>query len=243
MESGRTKFRLIPAVDVLGHEAVRLVRGNYDDVSLREPDPFALVARFVAGGADIVHVVDLTAARSGQVRPELFRQVVEAAGSVRIQASGGIRTIDDADALVAAGAARLVVGTAAFAADSLLERLVDQHGDRLVVALDVRGGEVQVRGWEESAGFTVDDAIERCHAAGVTRLLCTSIDRDGTLRGPALDLLEHVVRTSGVPVMAAGGVGSVEDVDSIEGVGCEAAIVGRALLEGRVPLSALAAPG
>jgi phosphoribosylformimino-5-aminoimidazole carboxamide ribotide isomerase len=243
MGEGDTAFRLIPAVDVLGQEAVRLVQGRYDDVSLREPDPLALVARFVDAGADLLHVVDLTAARSGRVRPELFRQVVEVAGSARVQASGGIRTLQDADAIIAAGAARLVVGTAALEAYDLLERLVGRLGDRLVVALDVCGGQIRARGWEEATGSTVDDAIERCQKAGVTRLLCTSIDRDGTLQGPALDLLGHVARGSAVPVIAAGGVSSVEDLHAIEAVGCEAAIVGRALLESRIPLSALAAPG
>lgn len=242
MSEAKRRFSLIPAVDVLGDEAVRLVRGSYDDVSLREPDPLALVTLVVDAGAELVHVVDLTAARSGRVRPELFRRVVEAAGSARVQASGGVRTLDDAETLVATGAARLVVGTAAFSEGNLLERLVERLDDRLVVALDVRDGHVRVHGWEEATAFTVDAAIERCRAAGVSRLLCTAIDRDGTLEGPALDLLEHVVRASGLPVLAAGGIGSVDDVDAIEAVGCEAAIVGRALLEGRVPLSALATP-
>lgn len=241
MRQAREPFRLIPAVDVLGSEAVRLVRGAYDDVSLREADPLALVRRVVDAGAELVHVVDLTAARSGHVRPELFRKVVEAAGCAQIQASGGVRTLQDAEALVGAGAGRLVVGTAAFAELDLLDRLVDLLGDRLVVALDVRDGHVRVRGWEEGTEFTVDRAIDRCVAAGVPRLLCTAIERDGTLEGPALGLLERVVLHSRLPVIAAGGVASLDDVEAVEAVGCEAVVVGRALLEGRVPLSALAA--
>jgi phosphoribosylformimino-5-aminoimidazole carboxamide ribotide isomerase len=233
-------FRLIPAVDVLGEEAVRLVRGDYDDVALREPDPCALVARFAAAGADLVHVVDLTAARSGRVRPEVFRRAADAAGATRIQASGGIRSVADAEALLEAGAARVVVGTAAFGDDALLGELVAALEDRLVVALDVRGGMVAVRGWEERTDYTVERALERCASAGAPRLLCTAIERDGTLAGPALALLEHVVRASGLPVIAAGGIRSVEDARAIEHAGCEAAIVGRALFEGRLPLAALA---
>jgi phosphoribosylformimino-5-aminoimidazole carboxamide ribotide isomerase len=233
-------FRLIPAVDVLEEEAVRLVRGHYDDVALREPDPFAVVARVARAGAPLVHVVDLTAARSGRVRPELFRRAAEAAGPAAIQASGGVRSVADARALIGAGAARVVVGTAAFAEDALLAELVAGLGDRLVVALDVRDGAVAVRGWEEETPFTVASAVERCLRAGVSRLLCTAIERDGTLEGPALDLLVEVIRTSGLPVLAAGGVRSLEDVASIAAAGCEAAIVGRALLEGRIPPEALA---
>ncbi len=236
----RSDFTLIPAVDVLGSEAVRLVRGSYDDVSIREPDPLALVERVVAAGAELVHVVDLTAARSGGVRPELFARAAEAAGEARIQAAGGIRTLADAERVLRAGAARVVVGTAAFTDDDLLVRLSERLGEQLVVAVDVRDGVVAVRGWQEATGFTVSDAIERCREAGVHRLLCTGIDRDGTLAGPPLDLLATVVRESQLPVIAAGGIGSADDVEAVAAVGCEAAVVGRALLEGQVPLSALA---
>ena len=233
-------FQIVPAVDVLGDEAVRLVQGDYGDVSHRVPDPIELVRDVVAAGADLVHVVDLTGARSGRVRPELFRQVVAAAGSARVQASGGVRSVTDADALVAAGAARVVVGTAAFGDDALLRELVDRLAERLVVAVDVRDEVVAVRGWEAASGLTVDQAVDRCVDAAVPRLLCTAIERDGTLTGPALPLLERVVRRSGgLPVLAAGGVRSLGDAEAIEAVGCEGAIVGRALLDGTLPLAAL----
>jgi phosphoribosylformimino-5-aminoimidazole carboxamide ribotide isomerase len=235
-------FRLIPAVDVLDTEAVRLRRGDYEQVVLREPDPLALIRRFTTAGAELVHVVDLTAARSGRVRPELCRRAAAAAGTARVQASGGVRSVADAEALVAAGAARVVVGTAAFSEQrDLLEELVSTLGERLVVALDVRDGVVAARGWTHDTGFAVERALERCLRAGVERLLCTAIERDGTLAGPALDLLGDVIRRSGLPVIAAGGIGSLADVDALSELGCEAAIVGRALLEGRVPLAALAA--
>ena len=235
-------MQLIPAVDVLGDEAVRLVRGSYDDVSVREPDPCALIARVVAAGAELVHVVDLTAARSGTVRPDLFERAVAVAGEGRIQASGGVRKIEDAERLLAAGAARLVVGTAAFTEQDVLGELVERFGERLVVAIDARDGLVRVAGWERASGFTVEAAVERCCDAGVERILCTAIDRDGTLGGPALELLAQVVEISGLPVIAAGGIGSLDDAAAVAGVGCEAAIVGRALLQGGIPLAALAAP-
>jgi phosphoribosylformimino-5-aminoimidazole carboxamide ribotide isomerase len=232
--------QVLPAVDILGDEAVRLLRGAYEDVTLREPDPFALVARVVAAGAELVHVVDLTAARSGEVRPEVIRRAAESAAPASIQAAGGVRTTTDAAALRAAGAARVVVGTAAFAGDGLLEELVSELGDGLVVAIDVRDGAVAVDGWTRGTGLAVDDAIARCVDAGVPRLMCTAIERDGTLAGPALPLLDRVCAISGLPVLAAGGIRSLADLDAVEAVGCEGAIVGRALLEGLVPLTALA---
>lgn len=232
-------FQLIPAVDLLGDEAVRLERGDYERVTLREADPEALVARFVEAGARLVHVVDLDGARSGRLRPELIGRLAAAAAPAEVQASGGIRSVEDAEALIAAGAARIVVGTAAFAEADAAARFAAALGTALVVAVDVRGGRVAARGWRDETGLGVAEAVERCSAAGVARILCTAIERDGTLEGPDLSLLRQVV-SSAIPVLAAGGVSSEADVAAIAGAGCEAAIVGRALLEGRIPLSALA---
>jgi phosphoribosylformimino-5-aminoimidazole carboxamide ribotide isomerase len=232
-------FQVIPAVDLLGDEAVRLEQGDYERVTLREADPAALVARFAAAGASLVHVVDLDGARSGRLRPELVGRLVEAARPARVQASGGIRSVDDARALLAAGAARVIVGTAAFAAEGALERFAAALGEALVVAIDSRGGRIAVRGWGESSGLEVDAAVERCAAAGVVRLHCTAIDRDGTLAGPDLALLRHVVEHSGLRVVAAGGISSEAELADVAAAGCEGAVVGRALLEGLIPLEAL----
>ena len=232
-------FQLIPAVDLLGDEAVRLERGNYARVTLREADPEALVARFVEAGARLVHVVDLDGARSGRLRPELIGRLAAAAAPAKLQASGGIRSVADAEALLAAGATRVVVGTAAFADEDAAARFAAALGAALVVAVDVREGRVTTRGWRHETGLDVGKAVEHCAASGVARILCTAIERDGTLEGPDLALLREVV-ASGIPVLAAGGVSSEADVAAIAAAGCESAIVGRALLEGRIPLSALA---
>jgi phosphoribosylformimino-5-aminoimidazole carboxamide ribotide isomerase len=234
-----TAFQVIPAVDILGEEAVRLLRGDYGAVTTRAADPFALIERVVEAGAEIVHVVDLTAARTGVVRPELVARAVDAATTARVQAAGGVRSRADAEALVAAGAERIVVGTAAFGTNGLLEDLVATLGERLVVAIDTRDGRVAVDGWTRSTSLSAGAAVARCVAAGVGRLLCTAIERDGTLGGPSLELLAEVCHRSELPVLAAGGIRSTDDLAAVEAVGCEGAIVGRALLEGLVPLAAL----
>jgi len=235
-------IQVIPAVDLLGDAAVRLERGEFDRVVAHEADPVALVERLVRAGATLVHVVDLDGARSGQTRPDVMRRLVQAAAPARIQASGGVRSIADAEELLAAGAVRIVVGTAAFSGPRALEEYPNALGDGLVVAIDVRAGCVVTAGWTEATDISAGEAAERCAAAGVSRLLCTAVDRDGTLGGPDLDLLETVRNRSALPVVAAGGIRTPEDLDAVERLGCEAAIVGRALLDGRLPLSILQRP-
>ena len=226
-----TPIVVIPAIDLLGDGAVRLTRGDYAQVT-EYGSPLDRAREFARAGAAWIHVVDLDGARAGRLRPELVGELVEAASPSRVQASGGVRSVADAEELIAAGASRVVVGTAAW---TMLGELVAALGDALVVALDVRDGAVRTRGWTHG-GLALDEAIERCKTGGVARLLCTAIDRDGTLAGPDVDLVARVVARSGLPVLAAGGIRSDADIDALAQTGAEGAIVGRALLEGRIEL-------
>jgi len=151
-------IEVIPAVDVLGEGAVRLHQGAYDEVVARAGDPVDLARAFAEAGAARIHLVDLDGARSGRVRPELARAVAAAIAPAVLQASGGIRSLDDARALLEAGAGRVVVGTAAFPEPAPWAEL----GEQLVVALDVRDGQVRTAGWTEASGLTVDEAARRC---------------------------------------------------------------------------------
>ncbi len=240
MLTRKRAFQTIPAIDVLGDEAVRLERGDFARVTHRESSPLALVERVVAAGAKLVHLVDLSAARSGDPRPDLVRRVVAACGSTLVQAAGGIRSLEDAVRLLEAGAFRVVIGTAAFAGDNALESYVRELDERLVVAIDIRDGLVAVDGWERTSRLAVEDAVLRCRESGVQRLLCTAIERDGTLAGPNIELLRRVCELSGLPVLAAGGVRTPDDLAAVEAVGCEGAIVGRALFDGTLPESVFA---
>lgn len=213
---------VIPAVDVLGDDAVRLRRGDYDDVVERTTDPIALAARWVEAGARRIHLVDLDGARRGGVRPGLVEQV--ASLGALVQASGGIRSMRDARALLAAGADRVVVGTAAWPDPTPWLDL----GDALVLAVDIRHGTVRAAGWTRSTGLSLDDALERSRG---TRILLTSIDRDGTLGGPDLPLVRRATAEGG-RVLSAGGVRSPADVLALQAAGAEAVVVGRALLAG-----------
>jgi phosphoribosylformimino-5-aminoimidazole carboxamide ribotide isomerase len=217
-------MQIIPALDLLGDDAVRLEQGDYERVIFRQPlEEF--MARIVATGPALIHVVDLEGARDGALRPAVIERCRRAAGSIPLQVSGGIRSIDAAQRALNAGAARVIVGTSLWDRDGSLEEFVDALGDQLLAALDVRDGRLAVRGWRESSPLTFTDALARCRAAGAARLHVTAIDRDGTMRGPDLVLYEEAC-ASALPVVAAGGVRDDADVNALEVVGCEAAVMG-----------------
>lgn len=232
-------IQVIPAIDVLDGVVVRLRRGDFQQKFLEGGDPCLLLRRYADAGAQLVHVVDLAAARDGRLDADLVSRLTGATSDTGVQIAGGIRSPDDARRAVELGATRVVVGTAALSADGCVEELVDVLRERLVVAIDVRDGEVVSHGWLRGTGRTAEAVVRSCAVAGVERLLCTAIERDGMPGGPDLALLEQVVGASPLPVIASGGVGSTADIESLASIGVEACVVGRALLDGSLPLSAV----
>jgi phosphoribosylformimino-5-aminoimidazole carboxamide ribotide isomerase len=217
-------MQLIPAIDLLGDFAVRLEQGDYDRVLFRQPIE-GFMARIVATSPELIHLVDLEGARDGALRTEVVRRCADVAGDCALQVSGGIRSIDAAISALDAGASRVLIGTAVWSDRGALDEFVSALGERLVVAIDVRNGVLAVRGWLASSGLSVEDALERCTSAGVSRLHVTAIARDGTMQGPDLALYQQVC-ASGMAVVAAGGVRNDADVEALERVGCEGAVMG-----------------
>lgn len=224
-------FDVIPAVDVLGGKVVRLMHGDYSEVTRYGDDPVAQAQAFVSGGARLVHVVDLEGARTGHPDTALWQRLSEA--GARFQIGGGIRTADRANAAIACGAARVVMGTAAVWAPEVLAGVGEIH--KVVAAVDVRAGRATGGGWLDE-GHEVGGVLDGLAEARVERVLVTGIETDGTMGGPDLSLLRRVVEDGRFAVIASGGVGSLDDIRTVAGLGCEAVIVGRALYEGRFTL-------
>jgi phosphoribosylformimino-5-aminoimidazole carboxamide ribotide isomerase len=234
--------KLYPAVDILGGKAVRLVKGDFQAKTVYDEDPLAAARRWTEEGAGYLHVVDLDGARAGEpVNLEQLEKIAAGLG-VRVQYGGGLRSLESIEAALSAGAARVILGTAAFTIPDLLEEALRTHGPgRVLVSVDVRAGEVVIKGWTEAAGVSVREVFGRLIERGVRTLAYTNVDRDGMLGGPNLDELIRVARTVDASrLIYSGGIGTLADLahlaelraerqlDNLEGV-----IVGKALYEGR----------
>lgn len=238
-------FEILPAVDLRAGRCVRLYQGDYDRETIFSEDPVETARRWEAEGATRLHVVDLDAARTGL--PENLPVVARMARALRIpvQMGGGVRDREAVRRVLEAGVERAIVGTAAAADPDAAAALFVEFGERLILGLDARDGRVAVAGWRETTGWDALDLARRLAAAGARRLIYTDIATDGTGAGPSLESTRRLAEGAGIPVIASGGVGSVEHVRAVAALapaGVEGLIVGRALYTGAVRLpEALAA--
>ena len=229
---------LYPAIDLRSGRCVRLMQGDFERETVYGDDPVQVARDYESAGARWIHVVDLDAARTGeQANLDAVRSVCSGVGC-SIEVGGGVRSLASAQRLLEAGAARVVVGTAAVEDPALVEQLCDRFTGRVAVGLDARGREVAVRGWTEGSGADLVELAKRFDEVGVAALIVTEIGRDGMMTGPDLDQLSAVLEATDLPVIASGGVGSLDDLRSLVSLGdrvrpLAGVIVGRALYEGR----------
>jgi phosphoribosylformimino-5-aminoimidazole carboxamide ribotide isomerase len=228
---------LYPAIDIRGGKAVRLLQGDYERETTYDADPVDAARRWVAEGAEFLHVVDLDGAKAGEPRNLGPIEGIAALGSP-VQVGGGLRDGEAVAASLDAGATRVVIGTAALRDPELLDAMVAEHGDRVVVSVDARGGSVSLSGWTEATDRDVAATVKELGERGVSRFLCTEIEVDGTMQGPALGELRRIAANTPAQVIASGGVGTLADLESLAELGTsipnlEGAIVGRALYEQR----------
>ena len=234
-------FDILPAIDLRGGRVVRLQQGDFERETAFSDDPVAVARSFAGEGARWLHVVDLDGARTGKpAHAEMIREVVEAVGSdVAVEVAGGLRSQEAVAAILASGAARAVVGTAALRDPAHAGRLVTAHGPgRIAVALDVRDGLARGDGWTDGAeGTEAEEALLALADQGVATFEVTAIERDGLLSGPDLDLLGRLVELDRGAIIASGGIASLDDIRAVRQLGCAGAILGRALYEDRIDLA------
>ena len=236
-------MEIYPAIDLRGGKVVRLSQGDYRRETVYGDDPVSVARQFVAAGARWIHVVDLDAARSG--RRTHAAEIADVCRGVpaSVELGGGIRDDQAVEQALGLGAARVIVGSAAVKDWDWFSRLVSRQdlAGKLALALDARGGQLAVHGWTESARLSVDDVAEKARSLPLAAIIYTDVQRDGMLAGPDLETSARLVARTGLPVIASGGVGGVQDVRRCKEIGCAGVIVGRAWYEGRIDLAAAVA--
>lgn len=242
-------MQIIPAIDIRGGKCVRLDQGDYARETVFADDPVEVAQRWHEAGATLIHVVDLDGAREGVPRnEEVIWRVIEATPA-RVEASGGIRTLEIIDRYVNAGAARVAIGTAAIKDPTVLVNALAMFGERIIVGVDARDGMVATEGWIETSEVRALDLIRQLSEFGVRRIFYTDISSDGMLKGPNFPALQEVVENAaGLPspmsVIASGGVTSIEHLQRLKLIGVEGVIIGKALYTGALDLrAAIAAVG
>jgi len=240
MSAMEAPFEVIPAIDLLEGNAVRLSQGRYDAATVYDADPVNVATRFRDAGIRRLHVVDLEGAKAGRpVQGAAVKSILEAVGTIPVQLGGGLRTIEGVDEALGWGLDRVILGTAALRDPDLVKNAAAKHSGRIVVGIDARDGNVAVEGWTDSSETTAVDLGKRFEDAGVAAIVYTDIARDGMLTGPNLPQTAALARAISIPVIVSGGVATTQDIiDSaaLRDEGICGVIVGRAIYTGSVDL-------
>ena len=229
-------MNIYPAIDMVEGRAVRLRQGRSDDMTVYG-DPLMMARQFYGEGAQYLHMVDLDGAFTGEGGNKALALSIARQVPIKIQLGGGIRDMDTVTRLLEGGIERVILGTAALRNPELVLRAIEKFGcERVVIGIDAREGRVAVQGWVEGSDVTPLELAQKMRAAGAKYIVYTDIARDGMLSGPNLENTRELVEKSGMSIIASGGVSTPEDVERVRDLGCEGAIIGKALYEGRITL-------
>ncbi len=231
-------MKLYPAVDIKDGKCVRLLQGRFDAITEYGDDPVAMAKKWEALGAEYLHVVDLDGARSGKAGNRATIKAMAAAVSIPVQTGGGVRTLADVVELLEAGLTRVILGTSAVRDRAMVKTAVERYGDRIVIGIDAKDGFVAVEGWESGSGLEAVACAREMALLGAKTVIYTDIATDGTLAGPNLPAMKDMIEKSGMDVIASGGVGTVDDLLALAGIGAAGAITGKAIYTGAIDLAA-----
>ncbi len=231
-------FYVIPAVDILGGKCVRLLQGKFDAETVYDASPIEAAQRWVSNGAKWAHLVDLDGAKTGiQENLEIIREIIEEF-DINFEVSGGVRSMEVADFLFNVGAKRVIVGTRSVIDKAFVKDLVGKYGERIAVGVDATGGRVATDGWTRVTNIEAAAFVRELESLGVKRIIYTDTSRDGALKGPNFDSIKAIASSTSIPVIASGGVSSLDDIRKLKAIkNIEACIVGKALYEGKFSLA------
>ena len=227
---------ILPAIDLLGRKAVRLLKGDYNQVTVYSDSPLEVAEKFKSLGATHIHMVDLDGAKYGTApNMDIVAEVAEKTG-LFIEIGGGIRSMETVKKYIDAGISRVILGTAAICDEDFLKEAVKAYGEKIAVGADVKDGKIAVKGWLEQSDGTLDEFFLKMQDLGVKNIICTDISRDGAMRGTNLELYRELSAKYSLDITASGGVSSIEDVKRLREMNLYGAIIGKAYYTGAVDL-------
>lgn len=231
-------MNIIPAIDILEGQVVRLVKGKLQNKIVYSNNPIEIAEKLETQGADIIHVVDLDATlttgwNNNKNNTEIILKIIDTI-KIPVQVAGGIRSVDAIKKMFEKKAEKIVIGTLAYKHPQVLQQLSKDKVEKIVISIDQNKGIVMIDGWRQPSGFRIIEAIKFFMAKGVKEFLLTTVDRDGTFNGPDLDTLSYASNVNGAKIIASGGISSIEDIIRVKNIGCSAVILGKSIYDGKI---------
>ena len=230
-------MKIFPAIDLFGGQAVRLYKGDYDQMTVYDPEPLNTVRKFEAAGATHLHLVDLEGAKTGQTTNLPTIEKLASSTGLFIEVGGGIRNMETVRRYLEAGASRVILGTAAVTDPDFLAAAVAAYGDKIAVGADLKDGKVAIKGWLETSEEGWEAFFDKMQALGVSTIICTDISKDGAMQGTNRELYKLLAQKYTMNIIASGGVSSLEDIQALKAAGVHGAIIGKAYYTGAIDLA------
>ncbi len=231
-------MRIFPAIDLYGGKAVRLYKGDYDNMTVYSDKPELIAQDFAKSGAEYIHVVDLEGARDGGTpNIEVIKKILNCCPGMFVEVGGGIRSIETVRAYVAAGVSRVILGTAAVTDRDFLREALTEFSDKVAVGVDIKDGLVAIKGWREKSNLEAFEFCRQLESEGVSTIICTDISKDGAMQGTNHSLYEKLSSELGMNIIASGGVSSIDDVKRLAERKLYGAIIGKAYYTGAISIA------
>ena len=227
---------IFPAIDLFGGKAVRLYKGDYDQMTVYNENPLAVAKDFASAGAAWIHMVDLEGARSGETPNLATVERVAKESGLLVEVGGGIRSMEVVDRYLSAGVSRVILGTAAVKDEAFLKEALSKYGERIAVGVDIKDGKVAIKGWTERSDLDAMEFCAKMEKLGVKTIICTDISKDGAMKGTNHALYREMAKRFGMQIIASGGVSSIEDVEKLAALDIYGAIIGKAYYVGAIDL-------
>ena len=229
-------MKIFPAIDLYDGKAVRLFKGDYQQMTVYSDDPVSIAKDFEKKGAKYIHVVDLEGAKSGApAHLHVIERIVKET-NLFLETGGGIRNMQTVEAYLSRGASRVILGTSAVTDEAFLKAALEKYGDKIAVGADIADGKIAIKGWKEKSEYSAEDFLQKMQTLGVKTIICTDISKDGAMRGANVELYKTIGEKYALNVIASGGVSTLDDVKALAAMGTYGAIIGKAYYIGAIKL-------